>query len=114
MDLQLTDKVAIITGGAKGIGAAINTASIREGAIPVIIDQDLQACDQSFAELQLERGRGHRLIMDLQPTESWPKVVEETIRTFGRIDALINNAGGNDGVGLELGSPDKFVDSDTG
>jgi L-fucose dehydrogenase len=52
--------------------------------------------------------------MDLQPTESCAKVVEETIRTFGRIDALINNAGGKDGVGLELGSPDKFVDSDTG
>jgi NAD(P)-dependent dehydrogenase (short-subunit alcohol dehydrogenase family) len=49
------------------------------------------------------------VITDLQPTESCAKVVEQTIRTFGRIDALINNANGNDGVGLALGSPDKFV-----
>jgi L-fucose dehydrogenase len=99
MDLRPMDKVVIITGGAKGIGAAITRASIR---------------DQFFAELQRVRGRGRRVITDLQPTESCAKVVEETIRTFGRIDALINNAGGKDGVGLELGSPDKFVDSDTG
>jgi L-fucose dehydrogenase len=99
MDLQPMDKVVIITGGAKGIGAAITRASIR---------------DQFFAELQRVRGRSHRVITDLQSTESCAKVVEETIRTFGRIDALIDNVGGNDGVGLELGSPDKFVDSDTG
>jgi NAD(P)-dependent dehydrogenase (short-subunit alcohol dehydrogenase family) len=87
----------IITGGAKGIGAASTRASIR---------------DQFFAELQRVRGRGRRVITDLQPTESCAKVVEQTIRTFGRIDALINNA--NDDVGLAFGSPDKFVDSDTG
>jgi L-fucose dehydrogenase len=99
MDLRPMDKVVIITGGAKGIGAAITRASIR---------------DQFFAELQRVRSRGRRVITDLQPTESCAKAVEETIRTFGRIDALINNANGNDGVGFALGSPDKFVDSDTG
>src|SRR5260370_38087874 len=99
MDLQPMDKVVIITGGAKGIGAAITRASIR---------------DQFFAELQRVRGRGHRVIMELQPSESCAKVVEQTIRTFGRIDALIHNVGRNDGVGLELGSPDKLADSDTG
>jgi L-fucose dehydrogenase len=67
MDLQLIDKVLIITGGAKGIGAAITRASVREGAISVIVDRDLPACDKLFAELQLERGRGHRGIVDLRP-----------------------------------------------
>ena len=111
MDLQLKDKVVIITGGAKGIGAAITRASIREGAIPVIVDRDQQACDKLVAELQLDRGRGHRVIVDLQPSDSCAKAVQETICTFGRIDALINNAGVNDGVGLELGTPAKFVGS---
>jgi L-fucose dehydrogenase len=111
MDLQLKDKVVIITGGAKGIGAAITRASVREGAIPVIVDRDQQACDKLFAEFQLDRGRGHRVIVDLLHAHSCAKAVDETIRTFGRIEALINNAGVNDGIGLELGSPEKFVGS---
>jgi L-fucose dehydrogenase len=111
MDLQLKDKVVLITGGAKGIGAAITRTSVREGAIPVIVDRDQQACDKLFAELQLDRGRGHQVVVDLQSAENCGRAVEETIRASGRIDALINNAGVNDRVGLELGSPGKFVDS---
>lgn len=65
MDLQLMGKVVIITGGANGIGAAITRASLRQGAIPVIVDRDLPACDKLFPELQLERGRGHRGIFEL-------------------------------------------------
>jgi L-fucose dehydrogenase len=113
MDLQLQDKVVVVTGGAKGIGAAITKASVREGAIPVIVDRDQEACDKLFSELQLDRdrGRGLRVVADLQPAENCAQAVAETMRAFGRIDALINNAGVNDGVGLELGSPEKFAGS---
>jgi L-fucose dehydrogenase len=111
MDLQLEDKVVVVTGGAKGIGAAITRASVREGAIPVIVDRDQEACDKLFAELRLDRIRGFRVVADLQHAENCAKAVEDTIRAFGRIDALINNAGVNDGVGLELGSPERFVGS---
>jgi L-fucose dehydrogenase len=111
VDLQLNDRVVLITGGAKGIGAAITRACVREGAIPAIIDRDQQACERLFAELNLTKGRGHYLVTDLQPAENCAKAVEETARTFGRIDALINNAGVNDGVGLERGTPEKFVAS---
>jgi NAD(P)-dependent dehydrogenase (short-subunit alcohol dehydrogenase family) len=71
MVLQRIDKVVIITGGAKGIGAAITKASVREGAIPVIVDRDLPACDKAFAELQPERGRGQRGIVDLRPPDHY-------------------------------------------
>src|SRR5580700_10327944 len=98
MDLRLKDKVVIVTGGAKGIGAAITRTLVREGAIPVIVDRDQEACDKLLTELRLDRSRGLR-------------AVAETIRTFGRIDALINNAGVNDGIGLELGNPEKFAGS---
>ena len=111
MDLQLNDKVVLITGGAKGIGAAITRLCVREGAIPAIIDRDQQACEKLFAELKLAAGRGHFIVADLQPAENCAKAVEETARTFGRIDALVNNAGVNDGVGLEHGTPEKFVAS---
>jgi L-fucose dehydrogenase len=111
VDLQLKNKIVIITGGAKGIGAAITRASVSEGAIPVIVDRDQQACEKTCAELQLTAGRGHQVIVDLQSADSCAKAVAETVRTFGRIDALINNAGVNDSVGLEHGSPERFVGS---
>ncbi|MGH9745107.1 MAG: SDR family oxidoreductase [Candidatus Acidiferrales bacterium] len=111
MDLQLNDRVVLITGGAKGIGAAITRACVREGAIPFIIDRDQTACEKIFAELKLAPSRGGYLVADLQPAENCAKAVEETARTFGRIDALVNNAGVNDGVGLEHGTPEKFIAS---
>ncbi|MFY9732841.1 MAG: SDR family oxidoreductase [Candidatus Acidiferrales bacterium] len=111
MDLGLNDHVVLITGGAKGIGAAITRASVREGAIPVVVDRDQAACEELFAELKLAPERGHYVIADLQPAENCAKAIEETTRTFSRINALVNNAGVNDGVGLEHGSPEKFVAS---
>jgi L-fucose dehydrogenase len=101
----------LITGGAKGIGAAITRVSVREGAIPVIVDRDQAACEKLFTELKLVPERGHYVVADLQPAANCAKAVEETICTFGRIDALVNNAGVNDGVGLEHGSPEEFVAS---
>jgi L-fucose dehydrogenase len=46
MDLELKDKVILITGGAKGIGAAISRAAAAEGAIPFIVDRDVEAVNQ--------------------------------------------------------------------
>ncbi len=109
MDLRLNDHVVLITGGAKGIGAAITRASVREGAIPVVVDKDQPACEKLFADLKLARARGRYVIADLQRPDNCAKAVEETAHTFGRIDALVNNAGVNDGVGLEHGSPEKFI-----
>ena len=111
MDLRLNDHVVIITGGAKGIGAAVTRASVREGAIPVVVDRDQPACEKLFSELTLAPERGHYVIADLQSAENCANAIEETIRTFGRIDALVNNAGVNDGVGLEHGSPESFIAS---
>jgi L-fucose dehydrogenase len=111
VDLRLNDHVVLITGGAKGIGAAITRASVREGAIPVVVDKDQPACEKLFADLKLAPARGHYVIADLQEPENCAKAVEETAQTFGHIDALVNNAGVNDGVGLEHGSPEKFIRS---
>jgi L-fucose dehydrogenase len=111
VDLRLNDHVVLITGGGKGIGAAITRASVRECAIPVVVDKDQPACEKLFADLKLARARGHYVIADLQRPDNCAKAVEETAQTFGRIDALVNNAGVNDGVGLEHGSPEKFIAS---
>ena len=111
MDLQLKDKVVIVTGGAKGIGAAIVRACAAEGAIPVIVDRDAEAGEQLQSELReqwrlrADHGRSRRL------PESCAQSVEQTVKEFGGIDALVNNAGRNDKVGLEHGSPAEYVAS---
>jgi NAD(P)-dependent dehydrogenase (short-subunit alcohol dehydrogenase family) len=109
MDLQLKDKVVVITGGAKGIGAAISKACAQEGAIPVSVDRDAAACQQQEDEFQ-SQGRLARVIrIDLSAAKNCEDVVQQTVSKFGRIDALVNNAGINDKVGLEHGGPDKFL-----
>ena len=52
MDLQLENKVVLVTGGAKGIGAAIVRAAAAEAAIPVIVDRDAEACKHLHAEVR--------------------------------------------------------------
>ena len=100
-----------MTGGAKGIGAAIVRASAAEGAIPVIVDRDAEAGKQLRAELRDNKARSELLIIDLLTPEGCSSAVEQTVKTFGRLDVLINNAGVNDKVGLEQGNPNDFVAS---
>jgi L-fucose dehydrogenase len=111
VDLELKDKVVIVTGGAKGIGAAIVRACAAEGAIPVIIDRDAQAGKQLQSELQNSGARCGLITVDLATAESCSQSVDQTLQAFGRIDALVSNAGRNDKVGLESGSVDEYVAS---
>jgi L-fucose dehydrogenase len=111
MDLRLKDKVILITGGAKGIGAAIARGCAREGAIPVIVDRDVAAGEAIQSELRNNGAVFGFIHAELTIPESCAQIVQDTIRTFGRIDALVNNVGVNDKVGLEHGSPADFVTS---
>jgi len=111
MDLQLKEKVIIVTGGAKGIGAAIVRACASEGAIPVIVGRDAESGKQLQSELQKGGSNCGLITVDLGTAESCSQSVDETFRTFGRIDAVVNNAGRNDKVGLEAGSPSEYVAS---
>ncbi len=111
MDLGLAGKIVVITGGAKGIGAAIARACCAEGAISVIVDRDEGACRELEADLRKSGGRSHSITVELSQPENCREATEQTVRQFGRIDALVNNAGINDGIGLESGSPEKYVAS---
>lgn len=107
MDLQLKDKVVLVTGGGKGIGEAIVRALAAEGAVPVILDRDVEAGNHLHGQLA-----GSQLIIaDLSAAESCYAAVQKAIQKCGRIDALVNNAGVNDKVGLEHGSPEQYVES---
>lgn len=107
MDLLLKDKVILISGGAKGIGAAISKGLIEEGGIPVIIDPSPEG-EQLLA---LANGKGLHVAIRLEHSEDAKKAVEMTIDKFGNIHGIVNNAGANDGVGLEKGSPGAFAKS---
>ena len=111
MDLQLKDKVVLITGGAKGIGAAITRGCTREGAVPVFVDKDVEAGKQLQAELRSGGATCGLICADLVSVENCAAAVEQTLREFGRLDVLVNNVGCNDNVGLEHGSPEKYVSS---
>ena len=111
MDLQLKDKVVLITGGAKGIGEAISRGCAREGAIPVFVDKDIEAGKKLDGELRNGGAIRRFISADILPVQSCREVVEQTLKEFGRLDVLVNNVGANDNVGLENGSPERYVSS---
>lgn len=111
MDLGLKDKVVIVTGGAKGIGAAIVRTVAKEGAIPVIVDRDGETGEKLLGEFRPHHASGQMIVAELDRTEACSSAVAQVANKFGRIDALVNNAGVNDGVGLEKGTPELFVAS---
>jgi len=107
VDLQLENKVVLVTGGAKGIGAAIVRAAAADAAIPVIVDRDADAGKHLHAEICTS----HLIIADLSSPAGCQIAIDSTVEKFGRLDALVNNAGTNDRVGLEHGTPQQYVDS---
>ena len=111
MDLELKEKVVIVTGGASGIGAAIVIAAAREGAIGVIVDRSAEVAEKLVQELNSQGLQAHAIVTDLTAPENCKVAIDDTVARFGRIDALVNNAGVNDGVGLEHGNPDAFIGS---
>lgn len=107
MDLQLKDKVIIVTGGAKGIGESITRVLAGEGAFPVILGRS----EQDNKSLLAQIGTGGQVRVELNDPAQCKEAVEEVIRQFGTIDGVVNNAGVNDGVSLEGGDYEKFVQS---
>jgi L-fucose dehydrogenase len=109
MDLQLKDKVVLVTGGAKGIGAAITKICAQEGAIAVVVDRDVPACQQLQTELTAQGVQTRFIATDLSSPENCEAIVRQVIASVDYINALVNNAGVNDRVGLEHGNPQEFL-----
>ncbi|MBL9151247.1 MAG: SDR family oxidoreductase [Verrucomicrobiales bacterium] len=108
MDLELKNKVVIVTGGASGIGEAIVRTLAIEGAIPVILDKKSpDDCETLLDELDIEAVDGAYLRVDLTDAEQVAQAVRTTILRYETIDGLVNNAGVNDAVGLDA-SPTAF------
>ena len=111
MDLQLQDKVIVISGGAKGIGLGIAELLSKEGVIPFIIGRNEADNVKAVDQLLAAGNRAFYVTAELTKPEECKKAIDEVIRQFGRIDGLVNNAGVNDGVNLEHGSYERFMES---
>lgn len=109
MDLYLQDKVVLVTGGGAGIGAAIAHVLAEEGAIPVLVTNAAPEA-ALLADLQRLQPRTEVILTELCDEAACHRAVSQTLAAFGRIDGLVNNAGVNDGVGLEAGR-EAFVGS---
>lgn len=111
MDLQLTDKVIVVTGGDKGIGRAIAQVLAQEGALPFIISRKEKDCQSCIAAIECEGGRGDYAIAELTDLTQCKDAIEKLMQRHGRIDGVVNNAGVNDGVSLKQGSYTEFLSS---
>jgi len=87
---RVQGKVALVTGGASGIGFAAAKLFVEEGAMVVVADRDVATSTAAVAELG-QRASFHRL--DVTREDEWVAVTDAVARDFGRIDILVNNAG---------------------
>jgi NAD(P)-dependent dehydrogenase (short-subunit alcohol dehydrogenase family) len=96
-DYQLTDQVAIVTGGGSGIGRAIALTYAAAGADVVIADINPALCEETVARIAETGRRGLGIPTNVMDTDQIRAMVDKTEQEFGRIDILVNNAGGVSG-----------------
>ena len=108
MNLHLDNKIIIVTGGAKGIGEGIVKTLAEENAIPVIVGRNER---DNLKTLESIDNKGFQVAAELTRPEECENAVRKIIEKYNRIDGLVNNAGVNDGVGLEHGNYEDFIAS---
>jgi len=90
--MRLKDKVAIVTGGGTGIGKAISLALSNEGAALVLAARDLSRLEEAAKAIKSRGGRAKAIQTDILDHEQVKRMVAQTIKDFGQIDILVNNA----------------------
>jgi L-fucose dehydrogenase len=110
VDLDLKDRVIVVTGGASGIGEAITRACLDEGAFVAVVSRVSEQVKR-FLEVIRDDSRCIFIEAELADAEQCRRAVDQVAQKHGRIDGLVNNAGVNDGVGLESGDPARFFES---
>ncbi len=111
MDLGLKDKLIVVTGGGAGIGAGITRACLDEGAHVIILGRASKNVLDFMSEMKAANAACELIEVNLEDSGRCRESIAEIEVRHGRIDGLVNNAGANDGVGLESGSVERFVES---
>src|SRR6266702_1336814 len=89
---DLTDRVAIITGGTRGIGRAVADGFVAAGAKVVVASRKADACASTEADLVAMGGDALAVPMNMGDLDALPVLVERTVDRFGRLDIVVNNA----------------------
>ena len=90
---RLDGKVAIVTGGAMGMGKSIAQTMCGAGASVIIADIDMETANETAEEIKAAGGKVAAVRTDLTIVADAPKLVEATVKEFGRLDIMVNNAG---------------------
>jgi NAD(P)-dependent dehydrogenase (short-subunit alcohol dehydrogenase family) len=91
--MRLKDKVAIVTGGGRGIGKAISMAFASEGATVVIAARTSSTLDDTVGQIKSSGGRAKPIQTDVSNEQQVQQLVAETIKDYGKVDILVNNSG---------------------
>jgi len=100
MNLELENKVVLVTGGAKGIGEAITRGFAAEGAVPCILGRNPAEAGALVAALRAQGRQADSFACEMTDEAQVRAAVAGVRQKYGRIDCVVNNAGVNDGVGL--------------
>ena len=111
MNLQLNNKVIIVSGGAKGIGEDIVRVLAEEMALPIVVGRNENDNQKLVSELLGKGLKAAFVTAELADPDACKLVVDKIIATHGTIHGIVNNAGVNDNVGLQYGSYAGFISS---
>ena len=90
---RLKDKVAIVTGSSSGIGKAIALRFGSEGATVIVTARRMALCEQTVAQITKDGGKAWAIQTDVADERQVERLIEETVKRYGRLDILVNNAG---------------------
>ncbi|MGC2498244.1 MAG: SDR family oxidoreductase [Acidobacteriaceae bacterium] len=111
MDLGLRNSIILVTGGGAGIGQAITRACLDEGATVVVVSRASDNVKKFLAEMRDAQRPCDFVEAHLADLAQCRRAIDSIRDKYGRLLGLVNNAGANDGVGLESGSPERFIES---
>ena len=92
-EVKLQQKVAVVTGGGRGIGKGIAQLYARHGAAVILCSRSQSCVEQTATELNKAGGRARAIPLDVRRREDFPAFADQVHREFGRVDILVNNAG---------------------
>lgn len=108
MTVKFDGQVVIVTGAAQGQGAEHAKKLSSAGARVVLTDIQLEGLDDRVQEIEADGGEAIRVPHDVSVRDSWSVVIDETLKNFGKIDGLVNNAGISSRPSLEEISPEAW------